>query len=50
MPNKEFASYRYSPVGAQLGNFKDNGCKVEMGHKDTGFPIETLGPAHASYE
>ena len=22
------------------------GCMVEMGHKYTGFPIETLGPSH----
>ena len=21
------------------------GCMVDMGHKDTGFPIETLGPS-----
>ena len=29
-------------TGAQLGNFNGKGCMVEMGHKDTGFPIETL--------
>ena len=28
---------------AQLGHFKGKDCMGEMGHKDTGFPIETLG-------
>ena len=31
---------------AQLGHFEGKGCMLEMGHKDTGFPIETSGPSH----
>ena len=30
----------------ELGNIKGKGCMVETGHKDTGFPIETIGPSH----
>ena len=33
-------------AGVQLGNFKGTGCMVEMGHTDTGLPIETLWPSH----
>ena len=31
---------------ATRGNFKGKCCMVEVGHRDTGFPIETLGLSH----
>ena len=34
------------PTGAQLGTFKAKGCMVEMGHKDTGFPVEGYRMIH----
>ena len=37
----------YIPLtGLELGNIKGKGCMVEMGHKDTGIQIATLGQSH----
>ena len=31
--------------GGQVGSFNSECCMVDIGHTDTGFPIETLGPS-----
>ena len=46
LPKQEFQACSPDSTGAQLGNLKGKGCMVEMGHEDTGFQIETLGPLH----
>ena len=42
------AEYSFKLIpGAQLGYFKGSGCVVEMGHKDVGFPNETIKPVES---
>ena len=46
-PGSEIPSFKGSlKISRACESFNSKGCMVEVGCKDTGFLIETLGPSH----